>query len=71
MHLTYRQGASDEDARRVGFRGSPSILVDGTDPFGLVDAPGRLCCRVYPSPDGPPTGAPTLAQLQAVLPRRA
>ena len=54
-----------EEAERVGFRGSPSILVDGVDVFAAGDAGIGLACRVYLTPDGP-AGAPTLEQLRAV-----
>ena len=55
-----------EDAERVSFHGSPSILVDGVDVFAGPDAAVGLSCRVYPTPDGP-AGAPTMEQLRAAL----
>lgn len=55
-----------EEAARLGFRGSPSILIDGADPFGDPDAPVGLSCRIYQTPGGP-AGSPTLDQLRAVL----
>lgn len=55
-----------EEAERVGFHGSPSILVDGVDVFAEPDAGVGLSCRVYRTPDGP-TGAPTIEQLRAAL----
>lgn len=55
-----------EEAQRVGFRGSPTILVEGRDPFASGDEPVGLSCRVYDTPDGP-AGAPTVAQLRDVL----
>ena len=55
-----------EDAERVGFQGSPSILVDGVDVFAGPDAAVGLSCRVYRTPDGP-AGAPTMEQLRAAL----
>jgi len=55
-----------EEAERVGFRGSPSILVDGVDPFADSDAPVGLSSRVYQTPGGP-AGSPTLEQLLAVM----
>ena len=54
---------TDEEAQRVGFRGSPSILIDGIDAFAPGDAPVGLSCRVYPTPDGL-AGSPTLDQLR-------
>jgi hypothetical protein len=55
-----------EEAERVGFRGSPSILFDGVDPFAQADAPVGLACRRYITPDGF-AGAPTVDQLREEL----
>ncbi|HZJ04560.1 MAG TPA: thioredoxin family protein [Nocardioidaceae bacterium] len=55
-----------EEAERVGFHGSPSILVDGVDVFAGPDAGVGLSCRVYRTPDGL-AGAPTVEQLRAAL----
>lgn len=57
---------SDEDAQRLGFQGSPTLLVDGRDPFGTPGAPVGLACRIYSTPDGL-AGAPTEDQLREVL----
>jgi hypothetical protein len=56
-----------EDAERLSFRGSPTTLVNGVDPFADPSAPVGLSCRVYVTPDGL-KGAPTVEQLLAVLP---
>ncbi len=55
-----------EEAERVGFHGSPSILVDGVDVFADPDAGVGLSCRVYRTPEGL-AGAPTVEQLRAAL----
>lgn len=55
-----------EEAERVGFHGSPSILVDGVDVFAEPGAGVGLSCRVYRTPDGL-AGAPTMEQLRAAL----
>ena len=55
-----------EEAERVGFLGSPSILVDGVDVFAEPGAGVGLSCRVYRTPDGL-AGAPTIEQLRAAL----
>ncbi len=55
-----------EEAERVGFHGSPSILVDGVDVFAQPGAAVGLSCRVYQTPDGL-AGAPTMDQLGAAL----
>lgn len=60
---------TSEEAERSGFRGSPSILIEGVDPFADADDPVGLSCRVYQTPDGP-AGSPTLGQLREVLAAR-
>ena len=55
-----------EDAERLRFRGSPTVLVDGTDPFAQESDPVGLSCRVFRTPDGL-RRAPTVAQLIEVL----
>ncbi len=59
-----------EEAEAMGFRGSPTVLIDGRDPFATPGAPAAvssgLACRVYRTPDGL-AGAPTIAQFMAAL----
>lgn len=59
---------TNEEAERAGFHGSPTILIDGVDPFAGMDAGVGMACRVYQTPDGP-SGAPTLEQLRAAVAR--
>ncbi len=55
-----------EDAERRRFRGSPTVLVEGRDPFADESAPVGLSCRVFRTPEGL-RGAPTVEQLVEVL----
>lgn len=55
-----------EAAEQRGFRGSPTILVDGIDVFRTGDEPFGLACRRYETPDGP-AGSPTLEQLRTAV----
>ena len=55
-----------EKAESANFRGSPTVLIDGVDPFADPDAPVGLSCRMYPSNDGY-VGSPTLEQLRSAL----
>lgn len=55
-----------EAAVAAGFTGSPTVLVDGRDPFAVAGAQPGLACRVYLTPQGL-RGSPTLEQLVAVL----
>lgn len=68
LNVTRQAVETAEEAERVGFRGSPSILIDGVDPFSNPDAPIGLSCRVYQTPNGP-AGSPTLSQLRGALSR--
>jgi glutaredoxin len=61
--------SSQEDAERLGFRGSPTILIDGADPFANESVPLGLSCRLYQTEKGL-EGAPSAAQLGELL-RRA
>jgi hypothetical protein len=66
LTITRQEVASPDDADRLGFHGSPSVLVDGVDAFADPDTPTAFACRVYQTPGGP-AGSPTLDQLRAAL----
>ena len=57
---------TQEAADRYGFAGSPSILLDGRDPFPSAPRDFALTCRIYSTPQGP-AGVPTLEQLSDVI----
>jgi hypothetical protein len=59
---------STENAVALGFIGSPTIWLDGTDPFAQPGQGSALACRVYATPDGL-AGSPTVGQLVDVLRR--
>ena len=66
LTIAYHRVETPEEAERVGFRGSPTLLIDGIDPFATADDLAGLACRVYDTPDGP-RGAPTSDQLRRAL----
>ena len=66
FQLGHRVVTGPEDAGASGFHGSPTVLVDGRDPFARDGEPAGLTCRVYDTPDGI-AGSPTLEQLRRVL----
>ncbi len=62
---------SDAMAASLGFHGSPSVHIDGADPFADPDAPVGLTCRLHPTADGArPSRNPQLlaAVLRAAVP---
>ena len=58
-----------EAAAEHEFRGSPTVLIDGVDPFADPGAPIGLSCRVYETEAGF-AGSPTLGQLEAAIDAR-
>jgi hypothetical protein len=40
--------ASPDQAQQRGFTGSPTILLNGSDPFARPDAPVAMSCRLTP-----------------------
>lgn len=65
--ISYVQVGTAEGAAGSGFAGSPTILVNGLDPFRATGAtPGGLSCRLFSTPDGL-AGSPTVEQLSSVL----
>ena len=66
FELARRRVETPEAAEELRFRGSPTVLVDGRDPFAEGAEPFGLSCRIYQTPDGP-AGAPTLEQLRETL----
>lgn len=65
FELVHERIETPEDAARVGFRGSPTVLVDGRDPFPATGGVG-LACRVYRTEAGV-EGAPDVAALRRAL----
>lgn len=64
--LDYERIDSPEMAERVGFHGSPTILVDDRDPFITGVEQVGMSCRVFRTEDGI-QGAPTVAELRKLL----
>ena len=55
------------DAEERKFRGSPTVLIDGVDPFADEEGPPiGFACRVYSTSEGL-RGSPTADMLRAAL----
>jgi len=64
--------ASDEQAERERFFGSPTIRIDGEDPVPPGEGdPVGLSCRVYRLRDGRPSPTPDIEDLRDAIRRRA
>jgi hypothetical protein len=55
-----------EEADEYRFAVSPSIFLNGRDPFATSPSAVGLTCRVYSTPNGA-EGAPTVQQLVAAI----
>ncbi len=62
------EASSPEVAATIGFRGSPTVLVNDEDPFAGESAPPGYACRVYRTEVGL-EGAPSVSQLVAAIGR--
>ena len=63
-----RQVISDPDAAvRAGMHGSPTILINGVDPFATADVEPGMSCRLYAGLDGRVDGAPSVSELRSAL----
>jgi hypothetical protein len=67
VHLD-RQVVTDEaQAVTLGMSGSPTLLVDGVDPFAEPGRSPSMSCRLYRDTDGHVSGEPSAAQLGRAL----
>lgn len=55
------------EAAQWGMHGSPTLLVNGQDPFAEPGAATAVACRLYRGEDGHLEGAPTQAALGRAL----
>jgi hypothetical protein len=69
VSVVVRVVITHREAVGCGLCGSPTILIDGADPFAGADLHAGIYCRQFTTEAGPDV-APSVAQLVAVL-RRA
>jgi hypothetical protein len=68
LPVTTRLIPSDADAARFGMAGSPTLLIDGTDPFTAADdCACGVSCRLYRDEHGRIVPAPSVDQLRAAI----
>ena len=66
VQIRWRPVHSYPAAAAQGFAGSPTLLINGTDPFPAPSGVTGLCCRFYRTETGD-DGAPSVTQLVAAL----
>jgi hypothetical protein len=67
--LRRRVVASEREAAEAGMHGSPTLLVDGVDPFARPGEAASLSCRLYPGVPRGAGGMPSVAALREALAR--
>src|SRR5215831_4593036 len=55
------------EAARAGLHGSPTVLLDGSDPFATPGQAASMSCRLYDNGAGQLEGAPSVAQLRQAI----
>ena len=66
VRIDYKLLRTPDDAARYSFAGSPTILIDGEDPFPSGGTITELACRVYHTGTRL-AGSPTTEQLIKAL----
>ena len=59
--------ADQDQAARRGMNGSPTLLVDGIDPFAGPGQHASLSCRLFRDGHGQTGGAPSVRQLRKAI----
>ena len=62
-----REVADEREAVQAGMCGSPTLLIDGADPFATPGQAPGLACRLYRDPTGQAAGAPPVEDLRRVI----
>jgi hypothetical protein len=68
--VTRRVFDSDSAATDAGMTGSPTLLIDGHDPFAEPGLVASLSCRLYRADGGGVDRAPSVTALRAALDQR-
>ncbi len=67
LDVTYQVVETLDAAVALGMTGSPTLLVDGTDPFAHPGLTPSVSCRLYPDETGHLAGAPPADALRRAL----
>ena len=62
-----RQFTDEREAAQAGMAGSPTLLVNGADPFAAPGQVPGLSCRLYRDAAGRPAPAPSEEDLRRAL----
>ncbi len=63
----HREISDEQAAAQSGMCGSPTLLINGTDPFAEPGQAPSLSCRLYRDEAGRPAPAPSTEALRQAL----
>ncbi|RSM52193.1 alkylmercury lyase [Amycolatopsis sp. WAC 01376] len=69
IRVVHRQVLDHDQAEREGMRGSPTLLVNGIDPFAEPGSQPSVSCRLFRDENGQARPAPSKAAVAAALAR--
>jgi predicted DsbA family dithiol-disulfide isomerase len=67
VSVSHQVICDEDEAARWGMHGSPTLLIDGVDPFAEPGQRPSLSSRLYRDDDGRISGAPSASQLRRVI----
>jgi hypothetical protein len=67
VELVHRVIDDQQAVVAAGMVGSPTLLVDGRDPFAVPGQQPSVSCRLFRNNEGAVEGAPSVAALRAAL----
>ncbi|MET9514691.1 organomercurial lyase [Streptomyces sp. NPDC002994] len=67
VQVAWREVSGEGEAVRLGMHGSPTLLVNGADPFAREGETASLSCRLYGPEQDAVTGVPSVERLRATL----
>jgi hypothetical protein len=65
--VSYQVISDEGEAARCGMHGSPTLLIDGADPFAERGQTPSMSCRLYRDENGQLSGAPSVGQLRQAI----
>ena len=65
--VRHREVADEREAAEAGLHGSPTLLINGVDPFAAPGQAPGLACRLYRDAAGQVAGAPPVDALRKAL----
>ena len=62
-----REIADEREAAEAGMHGSPTLLINGVDPFAAPGQAPGLACRLYRDATGRPARAPSVEAIRRAV----